>query len=38
MLEQMFEKEETSMGDRVILHCDLDNFFASVECTFRPEL
>lgn len=26
------------MGDRVILHCDLDNFFASVECTFRPEL
>ena len=26
------------MGNRVILHCDLDNFFASVECTFRPEL
>lgn len=26
------------MGDMVILHCDLDNFFASVECTFRPEL
>lgn len=26
------------MSERVILHCDLDNFFASVECTFRPEL
>lgn len=26
------------MKDRVILHCDLDNFFASVECVFNPEL
>lgn len=24
--------------DRVILHCDCNGFFASVECTFRPEL
>lgn len=24
--------------DRVILHCDLNGFFASVECLFRPEL
>ncbi len=24
--------------DRVILHCDLNNFFASVECKKRPEL
>lgn len=26
------------MDRRIILHCDLDNFFASVECTFAPEL
>lgn len=26
------------MGERVILHCDLNNFFASVECLFKPEL
>ncbi|MBQ2775706.1 MAG: DNA polymerase IV [Clostridia bacterium] len=26
------------MDERIILHCDLDNFFASVECVFRPEL
>ena len=24
--------------DRTILHCDCNGFFASVECTFRPEL
>jgi DNA polymerase-4 len=24
--------------DRVILHCDLNAFFASVECLLRPEL
>ena len=26
------------MSDRVILHSDLNNFYASVECLFRPEL
>lgn len=26
------------MNERIILHCDLDNFFASVECVFSPEL
>ena len=26
------------MKERVILHCDLDNFFASVECVFEPKL
>ncbi len=26
------------MSDREILHCDLDNFFASVETFYRPEL
>ena len=25
-------------GDRVILHCDLNNFYASVECIGRPDL
>lgn len=24
--------------DRVILHCDLNNFYASVECMYHPEL
>ncbi|GAE90936.1 DNA polymerase IV [Acetivibrio straminisolvens JCM 21531] len=23
---------------RVILHCDLNNFYASVECLYNPEL
>ena len=23
---------------RTILHCDLNNFYASVECLYRPEL
>lgn len=26
------------MADRVILHSDLNNFYASVECLYRPEL
>lgn len=26
------------MADRVILHCDLNNFYASVECLYRPEI
>ncbi len=26
------------MGDRVILHSDLNNFYASVECLHRPDL
>ncbi|MHB8962670.1 MAG: DNA polymerase IV [Saccharofermentanales bacterium] len=30
--------EEPDGCDRVILHCDLNNFYASVECLFRPEL
>ena len=24
--------------DRTILHCDLNAFYASVECLYRPEL
>ena len=27
-----------TMTDRVILHCDCNGFFASVECVYRPEL
>ena len=30
--------EEQTLEQRVILHCDLNNFFASVECIDRPEL
>lgn len=30
--------EESDRCDRVILHCDLNNFYASVECLFRPDL
>ncbi len=25
-------------ADRIILHCDLNNFYASVECLYHPEL
>lgn len=24
--------------ERTILHCDMNNFYASVECLYRPEL
>ena len=34
--EQKFEVRRVK--ERVILHCDLDNFFASVECVFEPKL
>ena len=30
--------EEAYRSDRIILHCDLNNFFASVECLYHPEL
>ena len=30
--------KESVFMDRVILHCDLNNYFASVECLKRPEL
>ena len=26
------------MNDKIILHSDVNNFFASVECSTRPEL
>ena len=26
------------MGDRTILHCDLNGFYASVECLLNPSL
>lgn len=34
--EQMFERKGT-MSERLILHCDLNNFFASVECLSHPQ-
>lgn len=29
--------DKTNKDDRIILHCDLNNFFASVECLHHPE-
>ena len=33
----MFGKKVEPMAQRIILHCDLNNFFASVECIDHPE-
>ena len=39
IIEQTIEsKEVCRMGDRVILHCDLNCFFASVELLSHPDL
>ena len=39
IIEHMIDFEEVCrMGDRVILHCDLNCFFASVELLSYPEL
>lgn len=35
-IEQMFRRAR--MGERIILHCDLNNFFASVSLLFNPTL
>lgn len=32
------DKNNPISNDRVILHCDLNNFYASVECLYHPEL
>ncbi len=34
----MFKKSGGKMADRIILHCDLNNFFASVSLLFNPTL
>ncbi|MHB1483220.1 MAG: DNA polymerase IV [Saccharofermentanales bacterium] len=35
---QPFDKVSSGKtDDRIILHCDLNNFYASVECLFHPE-
>ena len=36
-IEQMFLEVRTT-SERIILHCDLNNFFASVECLGKDEL
>ena len=30
--------EQAPKRDRIILHCDCNGFYASVECLLRPEL
>ena len=37
-LEHLFFTREVDKMERVILHCDMNNFFASVECKLNPEL
>ena len=34
----MLCREVKSMGERIILHCDLNSFYASVELLSRPDL
>lgn len=37
--EHLFVKFERAVNmERTVLHCDLDNFFASVECVYEPSL
>ncbi len=36
--EQMFDERACEVNDRIILHCDLNNFFASVSLLSNPTL
>ncbi len=38
LIEQLFDKCEVFCLDRVILHSDCNNFYASVECMLNPQL
>ncbi|MBQ8027131.1 MAG: DNA polymerase IV, partial [Clostridia bacterium] len=38
MLANKCSSEALIVADRIILHCDLNNFFASVECLGRDDL
>lgn len=38
MRDICYNKTLTMIKERVILHCDLNNFYASVECLHHPEL